>query len=175
MLWRLSYVEDAFWLVLAIVVVYGIARGFWLYRASLTWPTADGVITRLDVERVNDPGRGGGHYYRATFTYDFRDPRGNRVSGNCANGAWMRSQADRRAKMANPFLGGSSPPPNGSIDAMHGQLRLNGLPSGAAICSSRSRSFSEPARTNSSSPGRITMSRRTSIPSAAGGRIPRRR
>jgi hypothetical protein len=39
------------WLALGLAVVTAIGRGFWLYRASLTWPTADGVITRLDVDR----------------------------------------------------------------------------------------------------------------------------
>jgi hypothetical protein len=77
--WRPNYVF-VLWLVLAIAVVSAIARGFWLYRASLTWPTADGKITRLDVDRVR--ATDGGHYYRATFTYDFRDSGGNRVSGN---------------------------------------------------------------------------------------------
>jgi hypothetical protein len=43
--------EMLLWLALALAGVAGIARGFWLYRASLTWPTADGAITRLDVER----------------------------------------------------------------------------------------------------------------------------
>ncbi|HSC46232.1 MAG TPA: DUF3592 domain-containing protein [Candidatus Acidoferrum sp.] len=59
-----------------------VGRGFWLYRASLTWPTADGVITRIDIERKYGTGRSGGHYFCATFTYDFRDARGQRVSGS---------------------------------------------------------------------------------------------
>ena len=45
--------------------------GFWLYRASLTWPTADGVITRIDIERCRDASIHGGHYFRAAFSYDF--------------------------------------------------------------------------------------------------------
>jgi len=65
------------WLALGLAVVTAIGRGFWLYRASLTWPTADGVITRLDVDRQRDTN--GGHYFRATFSYDFRDPQGHRV------------------------------------------------------------------------------------------------
>jgi hypothetical protein len=65
---------------LAAVVV--IARGFWLYRASLTWPAADGVITRIDIDRKNDGGSQSGHYFSATFTYDFQDPRGQRMSGS---------------------------------------------------------------------------------------------
>jgi Protein of unknown function (DUF3592) len=63
-----------------------IARGFWLYRASLTWPTADGVITRIDIERKNSGGSHSGHYFTATFTYDFRDSQGHRVSGS-----WYKS------------------------------------------------------------------------------------
>ena len=59
-----------------------IARGFWLYRASLTWPTADGVITRIDIEKKRSGGSPSGHYFSATFTYDSRDSGGNRVSGN---------------------------------------------------------------------------------------------
>jgi len=69
------------WVALGVAVVAAIGRGFWLYRASLTWPTADGVITRLDVDRRQDLSIHGGHYYSATFSYDFRDPRGNRVWG----------------------------------------------------------------------------------------------
>ena len=71
------------WLVglgLALIVAV-IARGFWLYRASLTWPTADGVITRIDIERKSSGGSPSGHYFSATFTYDFRDSGGHRVSG----------------------------------------------------------------------------------------------
>ena len=70
------------WAALALAVVFAIGRGFWLYRASLTWPTADGEITRLDIDRKQDPGHAGGHHFCATFTYDFRDPQGHRLSGN---------------------------------------------------------------------------------------------
>lgn len=52
-----------------LAVLGGVARGVWLYRASLVWPTADGSITRLDVLRSSV---GHGHYFRATFSYDFR-------------------------------------------------------------------------------------------------------
>jgi len=45
-------------------------------RASLAWPTADGLITRIDIERRQDTGIGGGHYFCATFSYDFRDAPG---------------------------------------------------------------------------------------------------
>ena len=76
-----------FWVILAsAVVVAVIARGFWLYRASLTWPTAEGAITRLDIERRESASTGGGHYFRATFTYDFLDPNGRRLCGTwCKN------------------------------------------------------------------------------------------
>jgi len=59
-----------------------IARGFWLYRASLTWPTANGIITRIDIERKRSGGSPSGHYFSATFAYDFRDPSGRRVFGS---------------------------------------------------------------------------------------------
>jgi Protein of unknown function (DUF3592) len=70
-----------FWLVLALATIAVIGRGLWLYRASLTWPTADGTITRLDIERKRDAGIAGGHYFCATFTYDFQDASGHRLSG----------------------------------------------------------------------------------------------
>src|SRR5579864_475318 len=81
---RPSDYQMLFWLLPALATVAVIARGFWLYRASLTWPTADGVITRVDIERKRDAG--GGQYFRATFTYDFCDPNGLRLSGTwCKN------------------------------------------------------------------------------------------
>ena len=71
------------WLLpLGLGIIAAIARGFWLYRASLTWPTADGVITRIDVERCRDADIHGGHYFCATFSYDFPGPAGNRVYGS---------------------------------------------------------------------------------------------
>ena len=72
------------WLIglgLALIVAV-IARAFWLYHVSLTWPTADGVITRIDIERKYAGGSPSGHYFSATFIYGFRDPRGQRVSGS---------------------------------------------------------------------------------------------
>ena len=69
-------------LALGLAAIAAIARGFWLYRASLTWPTADGVITRIDIERQSDGSIHGGHYFCATFSYDFRDPTKNRLQGN---------------------------------------------------------------------------------------------
>jgi hypothetical protein len=56
-----------------------IARAFCIYRKSLTWPTADGVVTRLDVDAIRT---GDGRSILATFTYDFRDPSGHRQHGN---------------------------------------------------------------------------------------------
>jgi hypothetical protein len=69
-------------LVLGFAAISAIARGFWLYRASLTWPTADGVITRIDIDRQRDASVHGGHYVRATFSYDFRGPGANRLHGS---------------------------------------------------------------------------------------------
>jgi hypothetical protein len=69
-----------FWLALASASIAVIARGFWLYRASLTWPTADGAITCVNIERKRDVS--GGWYIRATFNYDFLDPDGRRLSGS---------------------------------------------------------------------------------------------
>jgi hypothetical protein len=69
-------------LALGLALISAIARGFWLYRSSLTWPTADGVITRIGIERQQDSAIYGGHYFCATFSYDFRDPAGRRVCGS---------------------------------------------------------------------------------------------
>ena len=69
-------------LALGLAAISAIARGFWLYRASLTWPTADGVITRIDIERCRDASIHGGHYFCATFSYDFHDPAANRLYGS---------------------------------------------------------------------------------------------
>ena len=69
-------------LALGLAAISAIARGFWLYRAALTWPTADGVITRIDIERRRDASVHGGHYFCATFSYDFRDPVANRLYGS---------------------------------------------------------------------------------------------
>src|SRR5262245_60241074 len=69
--WRTHMKGIAMWLALsgiALAVAAAIARGFWLYRASLTWLTADGTITRLDVERKH---ASSGHFFLATFSYDF--------------------------------------------------------------------------------------------------------
>ncbi|MGE5052980.1 MAG: hypothetical protein ACM3WP_02355 [Acidobacteriota bacterium] len=70
-----------FWLAPAAAIVAVIGRALWLYRGSLTWPTADGSITRLDIERKRGASGTGGHYFCATFTYEFLDPNGRRLSG----------------------------------------------------------------------------------------------
>jgi hypothetical protein len=67
------------WFTLALAAVAVIARSFWLYRASLTWPTAEGAITGLTVERKR--GTSSGHHFCATFTYQFLDKDGHRLSG----------------------------------------------------------------------------------------------
>jgi hypothetical protein len=38
-------------LALGLAAISAMARGFWLYRASLTWATTDVVITRIGIER----------------------------------------------------------------------------------------------------------------------------
>ena len=78
---RLHDYQTLFWLALAIATIAVVARGFWLYRASLTWPAADGKITHLDVEKKRDPAVHGGHYFCATFTYEFQDSSGRRLYG----------------------------------------------------------------------------------------------
>jgi len=94
------------WIALALAVILVIVRGVWLYRASLTWPTADGVITLLQIERQRDAGTPSGHYFSATFTYDFRDRAGKRVSGN-----WRK---DFSSEAGGPRDGTSSrAPPTG--------------------------------------------------------------
>jgi hypothetical protein len=59
------------WLAVGLTVVSGIARGFWLYRASLKRPTADGEITRVDIERRQRVGATTGHYFCAMFASAF--------------------------------------------------------------------------------------------------------
>jgi hypothetical protein len=49
----------ALWLAVSAIgmaIMTAFARGLWLYRASLTWPTADGTITRRDAERSGTVG-----------------------------------------------------------------------------------------------------------------------
>ena len=77
-----TFQTTAWLLALGVALLSAIARGFWLYRASLTWPTADGVITRIDIERRQDASIHGGHYFCVTFSYDFHDPAANRLYGS---------------------------------------------------------------------------------------------
>jgi hypothetical protein len=67
-----------FWGALALATLVVIARGCWLYRASLGWPTVDGTITRIDIQRKRTSS---GPYFSATFTYEFRDSNGHHLSG----------------------------------------------------------------------------------------------
>ena len=74
--------QIALLIAVGMAVICAIARGFWLYRMSLTWPTADGVITRINIDRQRDADLHRGHYFRATFRYDFSTPTGDRLSGS---------------------------------------------------------------------------------------------
>jgi hypothetical protein len=89
--------------VLALAIVAVIVRGFWLYRASLTWPTADGSVTGLDIERRRDGATEGGHYFRATFAYDFCGPDGSRVSGSWYKNFSTESEAHEFAERELPI------------------------------------------------------------------------
>jgi hypothetical protein len=69
------------WTAAAVGIALVVARGVWLYWASLTWPTADGEISRIDIERKRSAGIPSGYYFCATFHYDFLDSAGKRASG----------------------------------------------------------------------------------------------
>ena len=105
-MFRSSNYQMLFWLAASSVTIAVIARGLWLYRASLTWPTADGVISRVDIERRRDPS--GGRYFRATFSYDFQDPDGRPVSGawykNFSNEAEARDFEARELAVGKPVI-----------------------------------------------------------------------
>jgi len=93
-------VFTTWWLIgLGLALIVGVvARGFWLYHVSLAWPTTDGVITRIDIKRQCNSSSTGGHYFSATFTYDFRDPRGHRVSGSWYKNFSTESEAKEFAE-----------------------------------------------------------------------------
>src|SRR5579864_9152895 len=97
-----------FWLAVALLTIAVIARGLWLYRASLTWPTAEGAITGLDIQRKTDGSGAGGHYFCATFTYDFLDPNGRRLWGtwykNFSTEAEARDFAARELPIGKPVV-----------------------------------------------------------------------
>jgi Protein of unknown function (DUF3592) len=99
--------QTLFWLALALAIVAVIARVLWLYRGSVNWPTADGAIIRLDVERQRESS-GGGHYFRATFTYDFQDADGDRLSGtwykNFSSELEARDFAARELPVGKPVI-----------------------------------------------------------------------
>jgi Protein of unknown function (DUF3592) len=103
---RSNVYQIVFFPALALAVVAIVARGFWLYRASLTWPTADAAITRVDIERKNDVS--GGHYFCATFTYEFLDPDGTRLSGtwykNFSSEPDARDFATRELPLKKPVV-----------------------------------------------------------------------
>lgn len=65
------------WLIPVMVIAVVLGRTIWAFRGSRNWPTADGTITRLDVQRRQDAD---GHYSCATFTYEFQDSEGRRNS-----------------------------------------------------------------------------------------------
>lgn len=76
--------------VLVIVVVIG--RIAWVLWGSRKWPTADGTITRLDVQRKRDGGLNGGYYFSALFTYEFHD-----LGGNLTTGTWYKNFSNEQA------------------------------------------------------------------------------
>ena len=105
---RLHDYQMLLWMALALATVAAVAYAFWLYRASLTWPTADGVITALNVERIRDSSTGGGHYFRATFTYEFLNANGSHFSGtwykNFSSEPEARDFAARELPVGKPVV-----------------------------------------------------------------------
>lgn len=102
---HLWHYQTLFWLALAVAGVAVIVRAFWLYRASLTWPTAEGSITRLEIERKRNPT---GPYFRATFSYEFLDSNGQRLSGtwykNFSSEVEARDFAARELPLGKPVV-----------------------------------------------------------------------
>ncbi|HKD79586.1 MAG TPA: DUF3592 domain-containing protein [Candidatus Angelobacter sp.] len=105
--------QKLLWLAPSLAAVAVIARVLWLYRGSQTWPTADGAISRLDIERKNETSRLAGHYYCATFTYEFHDANGNRFSGtwskNFSSEAEARDFAALELPASKPVIGRFNP------------------------------------------------------------------
>jgi len=67
---------------LGLAAVYAIIRTFWLYRGADTWPTADGTITRVEIQEFYAAGTGSPNTtYFATVGYDFHDSKGTRCWG----------------------------------------------------------------------------------------------
>src|SRR4051794_17152997 len=84
----------AFLWLAALVIALVLGRTLWVYRGSGSWPTADGAITSVDVQRKQDGDIDGGHYICATFSYEFQDLGGNRKTGSWYKN--FRSEADAR-------------------------------------------------------------------------------
>jgi len=97
-----------FWLAPALAAVAVVTRGFWLHRASLTWPTTEGAITGLNVERKRGASIPSGHYFCATFTYQFLDTDGHRLSGtwykNFSTEPEARDFATRELPVGKPVV-----------------------------------------------------------------------
>jgi hypothetical protein len=70
-----------FWLAPVLVIAIVLGRTLWVYLGSRSWPTVDGTITCLDVQRKRGGDIDGGHYICAIFTYEFRDLGGHRTTG----------------------------------------------------------------------------------------------
>jgi hypothetical protein len=109
--------QTLLWAALAIAAVAVIVRALWLYRASLTWPTAEGSITRLDIERKRVSGA---RYFCATFSYEFLDPNGRRLSGtwykNFSSEAEARDFGARELPVGKPVVVRFNPRNPGSND-----------------------------------------------------------
>jgi hypothetical protein len=80
MFYRIDY-HSFLWFAPVLVIVVVLFRTLWVYRGSRDWPTADGTITGLDVQRKRDSGIDGGHYICAAFTYEFDDLEDDRKTG----------------------------------------------------------------------------------------------
>ena len=65
------------WLIPAVGIAVVLGRTLWAFRGSSNWPTADGTIVHLDLQRRQDSG---GHHTCAIFTYEFQDLEGCRNS-----------------------------------------------------------------------------------------------
>ena len=109
--------QTLLWAALAIAAVAVIVRALWLYRASLTWPTAEGSITRLDIERKRVSGA---RYFCATFSYEFLDPNGRRLCGtwykNFSSEAEARNFGARELPVGKPVVVRFNPRNPGSND-----------------------------------------------------------
>ena len=80
------------WSAVVLVIAVLIGRIAWVLCTSRKWPTADGTITRFDVQRRQDGGLHGGHYFSALFTYEFHD-----LGGNLTSGTWYKDFSNVQA------------------------------------------------------------------------------